>query len=55
MSSNHSALQVIWTPADYREVFERAATVAAIRAVTEVDAHTAESALLAEWVERELR
>lgn len=48
-------LQVVWTPADAHEVFERASTVAAIRAVTEADAHTAESELLAELVDKELR
>jgi hypothetical protein len=50
----NNTLQVVWSPDDAREVFERAATVAAIRAVTETDAHTAESAMLSDLVDREL-
>ena len=46
----------IWSPADYRKVVERAATVAAVRAVADEFPQTvAESALLAEIVDRELR
>jgi hypothetical protein len=41
-------LQRIWGPEDVAEVIE------AVRAVTETDAHVAESALLAEWTDREV-
>lgn len=44
----------IWSPADYREVFERAVTVAAVRAVADEFPQTVgNSELLAELVDRE--
>lgn len=47
-------LQVIWNPDDAREVFERAATVQAVRAVAaEFPQTVAESPVLAEIFDRE--
>jgi len=49
-----STLRVVWRPEDAREVFARAATVQAIRAVAdEYPAEVGESQFLADLVERE--
>jgi hypothetical protein len=49
-------LHVVWSPRDYHAVFERAATVQAIRAVAdEYPREVGESHFLADLVDRELR
>jgi L-alanine-DL-glutamate epimerase-like enolase superfamily enzyme len=46
-------LQPVWRPEDAHEVFERPATVQAIRALTETDPRLAESPVLADIMDCE--